>query len=315
MLCHDARRLEVSPQHVSEGQGVGMFSKRLSAQCRKPIAEPKTCACIHLINNNIMKKQLIFLLLMLLGLTARAQDVILTQDDRVIKAYNVAVATGGQFVYYTLNQTDTATVQRLPKAQVFIIKKADGTRIDPNAPAASAQAPAATPAPAEVPRNRFPEIDLTNFHGLLCSKGNCVYVPIDGAYEGERAGQAQLKKLLEKDGFWTVVDYPEQAHFVFQGVLTTAAADRFFFVLRTRSSYQQKPTPLISSGAYSIKLGGSHRLYMLYSSEDAGRNVRVVNEYMSSSQFTAFKEEITETDFSKRTIKTKWAHRQGFYIP
>ena len=116
MLCHDARRLEVSPQHVSEGQGVGMFSKRLSAQCRKPIAEPKTCACIHLINNTIMKKQLIFLLLMLLGLAARAQDVILTQDDRVIKAYNVAVATGGQFVYYTLNQTDTATVQRLQGA-------------------------------------------------------------------------------------------------------------------------------------------------------------------------------------------------------
>ena len=262
-----------------------------------------------------MKKQLLFLLLMLLGLAARAQDVILTQDDRVIKAYNVAVATGGQFVYYTLNQTDTATVQRLPKTQVVIIKKADGTRIDPNAPAASDQAPAAMPAPAEVPRNRFPEIDLTNFHGLLCSKGNCVYVPIDGAYEGERAGQAQLKKLLEKDGFWKVVDYPEQAHFVFQGVLTTAGYDRFYLVLRTRSSYQQKPTPLMRTGDYPFKLGGSHKLYMDYSSENAGKNVTVVNEYMSSSQFTAFKEEVAETDFSERTFKTKWAHSKGFYIP
>ena len=253
-----------------------------------------------------MKKQLIFLLLMLLGLAARAQDVILTQDDRVIKAYNVAVATGGQFVYYTLNQTDTATVQRLPKTQVVIIKKADGTRIDPNAPAASDQAPAATLAPAEVPRNRFPEVDLTNFHGLLCSKGNCVYVPIDGVCEGERAGQAQLKKLLEKDGFWKVVDYPKQAHFVYQGVLTTAGKDRFFLLLRTRSSYQQQRIPSEE---------GSILLFWFTSSEEVRDNVKVVNKYMSSSRFTAFKEEIAETNFSICTRKTQWAYRCGFYIP
>ena len=124
-----------------------------------------------------------------------------------------------------------------------------------------------------------------------------------------------MKKLLEKDGFWKVVDYPEQAHFVFQGVLTTAGYDRFYFILRTRSSYQQKPTPLMSTGDYPFKLGGSHKLYMDYSSENAGKNVTVVNEYMSSSRFTAFKEEVAETDFSERTFKTKWAHSKGFYIP
>ena len=261
-----------------------------------------------------MKKQLLFLLLMLLGLTARAQDVILTQDDRVIKAYNVAVATGGQFVYYTLNQTDTATVQRLPKTQVVIIKKADGTRIDPNATAAPVQAPAATPAPAEVPRDRFPEVDLTNFHGLLFAKGHCVYVPINGSYEGERAGQAEMKRLLERDGFWTVVDYPEQAHFIFQCVLTTAGSDRFFFLLRTRSSYEQQNIPSISIWDYSIKPAGSQMLYVLYGSEEGGDNVKAVNQFMST-RFSAVKQAVSEGDFSKPTRTTKWAHKKGFYIP
>ena len=261
-----------------------------------------------------MKKQLIFFFLVLLSLAVRAQDVIMTQDDRIIKAFNVEVATGGQFVYFTLNQTDTATVQRIPKTQVFIIKKADGTRIDPNAKDAPVQPSAATPDSVVVPRDRFPEVDLTNFHGLLINKGNCVYVPINGAYEGERAAQAHLKRLLEQDGFWKVVDYPEQAHFVFQGVLTTAGQDRFFFVLRTRSSYQQQQIPSISIWNYSISPEGSKILHVLPGSEEEGPNINAVNRFMSK-WFTSVKTNITETDFSKPTRWTKWTHQQGFYIP
>ncbi len=261
-----------------------------------------------------MKKQLIFFFLVLLSLAVRAQDVIMTQDDRIIKAFNVEVATGGQFVYFTLNQTDTATVQRIPKTQVFIIKKADGTRIDPNAKDAPVQPSAATPDSVVVPRDRFPEVDLTGFHGLLISKGNCVYVPINGAYEGERAAQAHLKRLLEQDGFWKVVDYPEQAHFVFQGVLTTAGQDRFFFVLRTRSSYQQQQIPSISIWNYSISPDGSKILHVLPGSEEEGPNINAVNRFMT--YFTpSFNTSITEIDFSKPARWTKWIYQQGFYIP
>lgn len=263
-----------------------------------------------------MKKQLIFFFLVLLSLAVRAQDVIITQDDRVIKAFNVDVATGSQFVYFTLNQADTATVQRMPKTQVFIIKKADGTRIDPNAKDAPVQPSAATPDSAVVPRDRFPEVDLTNFHGLLINKGNCVYVPINGAYEGERAAQAHLKRLLEQDGFWKVVDYPEQAHFVFQGVLNTVGPDHFFFVLRTRSSYQQQQIPSIIPlmSNYSVSPEGSKVLCVLSSSEEEGDNITVVNGFMSKD-FTSLKTMITESDFSKPTRKIKWTHQQGFYIP
>lgn len=65
----------------------------------------------------------------------------------------------------------------------------------------------------EVIREKVPvRDDLVNFKGFLMAKGNRVYVYSEDS-DYEKAAAAELKKLLEKDGFWTVVDHMQQAHF------------------------------------------------------------------------------------------------------
>lgn len=54
--------------------------------------------------------------------------------------------------------------------------------------------------------------DLVDFKGFLLAKGNRVYVYSEDS-DYEKAAAAELKKLLERDGFWTVVDHMQQAHF------------------------------------------------------------------------------------------------------
>lgn len=68
-----------------------------------------------------------------------AQDRVITKEGDVMEVYRVDV--GSTFIYYTLEDKDDAPLQKIAKADVLMIRKKDGTKIDVTA-AATATAPA-----------------------------------------------------------------------------------------------------------------------------------------------------------------------------
>ena len=67
-----------------------------------------------------------------------AQDRVITKEGDVMEVYRVDL--GSTFIYYTLEDKDDAPLQKIAKADVLMIRKKDGTKIDVTA-AATATAP------------------------------------------------------------------------------------------------------------------------------------------------------------------------------
>ena len=59
---------------------------------------------------------------------AFAQDRVITKDGDVFEAYRIDI--GGTYVYYTKEDKDDVALQKIAKADVLMIKKKDGTKID-----------------------------------------------------------------------------------------------------------------------------------------------------------------------------------------
>ena len=57
-----------------------------------------------------------------------AQDRVITKDGDVFDAYRLDI--GGTYIYYTKEDNENADVQKIAKADVLMIKKKDGTKID-----------------------------------------------------------------------------------------------------------------------------------------------------------------------------------------
>ncbi len=78
-------------------------------------------------------KRLLFIILMSGFFTSylTAQDIIVTNDGESLKVFNLDI--GKKDIYYQLTNDEDAEVKRMPKSNVLIIRKADGTKIDPNA--------------------------------------------------------------------------------------------------------------------------------------------------------------------------------------
>lgn len=65
----------------------------------------------------------------LVGMKSYAQDVIVTNDLRTLKVYDVDISS--TFVYYQESPDAGAPTLKMPMSDVMIIKRADGTKIDP----------------------------------------------------------------------------------------------------------------------------------------------------------------------------------------
>jgi len=150
----------------------------------------------------------IFLLLAILPTILAAQDIIVTNSGESMKVYITDISANT--VYYKLTNTDTAALRTIVKADVLVIKKADGMIINP----LDSSAQPNQSKEISVQEDRFPIVDIANYHGFLLQKGNCVFIPTDSPFSYEQAGQKVLKDLMQKDGFWQVVDKIEQAHIV-----------------------------------------------------------------------------------------------------
>ena len=81
-----------------------------------------------------MKKIFLFIAFLFSALHVSAQDLIVKNSGESVKAYNLEIA--GSSLFFQLTADPNAPVQKLPKTEVLIIKKADGTKIDLDAPAA-----------------------------------------------------------------------------------------------------------------------------------------------------------------------------------
>lgn len=82
-----------------------------------------------------MKKTiLLFFALLSFSSTGYAEeaDIVVLQDGQSLKVYNLDIMSSDN-VYYTLSEEEDAPLRKLKKSEILIIKKADGTKIDPNA--------------------------------------------------------------------------------------------------------------------------------------------------------------------------------------
>ena len=224
-----------------------------------------------------MKKLLTFMALLLIASELTySQDIIVKNDGSVINAYRTDYQ--GQFVYYQTEDSDSAPILRINKEDVLVIRLADGTAVTPNvAQPAQGNDPTAGEK-AQTARN-FPDIDLTDYHGFLLDKGNCVYVTYNSKVDYEVAAVEAIKQAIEENGLWKVVDKPSQAHFVLQFLVTLTGRDFARLLLRPRDNYEQFPFVSyanLSGNSYvkSYLCGGD------YASDEVNVCVNVANAVM-----------------------------------
>ena len=76
-----------------------------------------------------MKKLIIFAYFFLMaGVSASAQDVLITKDGDVKNVYEVEVGTNA--VFYKSEDKADAAILRINKTDVYMIKRKDGTKYD-----------------------------------------------------------------------------------------------------------------------------------------------------------------------------------------
>lgn len=108
--------------HFSESKNIHYCHNFVFLHCQMVVTPP-----IKLLT----MKRIIIISLLLLSLGAKAQDVIVTNSTQVIQAYRIEM--GQTNIYYQLNEADTAAIHRIAKAEVMVIRYADGRKVDPNA--------------------------------------------------------------------------------------------------------------------------------------------------------------------------------------
>ncbi len=80
-----------------------------------------------------MKKISLFLTFLFSVLLLSAQDIIVKNSGETIKAYNLEAS--GTSVFFQLSAEPGAPLQKLPKTEILVVRKADGTKLDFDAPA------------------------------------------------------------------------------------------------------------------------------------------------------------------------------------
>ena len=120
-----------------------------------------------------MKKLIFFACSLMAGISASAQDVLITKDGDVKNVYEVEVGTNA--VFYKSEDKAAAAILRINKADVYMIKRKDGTKYDlgngnnvvnnsqtAQSPQTQAAAPVATSISAEAQRHNEEAIRRVN---------------------------------------------------------------------------------------------------------------------------------------------------------
>lgn len=259
-------------------------------------------------------KALLVALFASLSISLSAQDILVLNSGESIKVKNVDCSPA-EYVYYQLAGGETSSIQKIKKNDVLIIRMADGTKVDPNVPSPSESKEKKAEQQVE---SGFPNVDLSQFHGFLLAKGNCVYVTANRDLDYENAAVERIKYHIRRLDYWTVVDKPEQAHFVIQYGVNLKGADIAFVYLKTRDSYKKYPNCSFNYGAWwdlPEKMKKDKKTEcMVYltmrSSEDINDNLEVADEMFNS----VWKKHWTK-ELAKDKAKMDKNLVELFYIP
>jgi hypothetical protein len=108
------------------------------------------------------------------------------------------------------------------------------------------------------------ELDLTNYTDLLYSKGNNIYVPFASNKIAQRAGSITLRKLLEEDGFWNMVDCEQEAHCIIEYVFNGSGRDRAYLRIKDRKGTILYESPTVSASDWVPYHAGEESATDLY---------------------------------------------------
>lgn len=174
------------------------------------------------------RKTLSFGLLALLATQAlQAQDIIVTNDLRIIEAHRLEI--GESRLFYSESPSSDAAFVSIMKSDVLVLRRSDGTKMlfDDAAPQPQ---PAAEPLIApplvveEAEATRTPESQgvkpsqpspapVASTTGFLLRPGSKVYVYVNPDNSCEAVVQRMIVNCIKEQGLWTLVSSPDQAQF------------------------------------------------------------------------------------------------------
>lgn len=139
----------------------------------------------------------------------------------------------------------------------------------------------------EIPNQNHEVLDLSNYKGFLLSKGNNVYIPTDSYADYELSGAIELKRLIEQDSVWNVVDYRDMAHFVIEYKVNLSGLDKAYIT--------------ISNQDYSIKMS-SRNPFVRSSVKSA--TVKLYKNYWCRTNENTWKNTLAAQKIHESFIKT-----------
>lgn len=241
----------------------------------------------------MMKKFLSFSFLLFFATTTFAQDLIVPKEGNPINAFNVEESES--YLYYTKGNDASSQILRIAKSDVLMVRRANGSVM-------SLDNQKENIVDGTEQQADFPIINENDIHGLLIAEGNCVYIPTDSPYDYEQAGQQKVKEMVKNWGYWTVVNKPEQAHFVLQFTTQTSGNDFSILIIRPRKYYAAFP---------KVKRDGFWGVW-----KEGKKNIGVTVNFMKANEDPAenVKNAVVMVEHMKKLItKTEDEESKRFY--
>lgn len=174
------------------------------------------------------RKTLSFGLLALLASQAlQAQDIIVTNDLRIIEAHRLEI--GESRLFYSESPSSDAAFVSIMKSDVLVLRRSDGTKMlfddaapQPQPAAEPLIAPplvveeaeaASTPASQSVKPSQPSPAPVASTTGFLLRPGSKVYVYVNPDNSCEAVVQRMIVTCIKEQGLWTLVSSPDQAQF------------------------------------------------------------------------------------------------------
>ena len=107
-------------------------------------------------------------------------------------------------------------------------------------------------------------IDISDYKGLLYFKGNSIYIPFASNKVVQREGSIQLRRLLVDDGFWKIVDCPQEAHCIMEYVFDESGLDKAYLRIKDRSGNIIYTSPKVRAADFVPSHAGQESATKLY---------------------------------------------------
>lgn len=167
------------------------------------------------------------LLALLASQALQAQDIIVTNDLRIIEAHRLEI--GESRLFYSESPSSDAAFVSIMKSDVLVLRRSDGTKMlfddaapQPQPAAEPLIAPplvveeaeaASTPASQGVKPSQPSPAPVASTTGFLLRPGSKVYVYVNPDNSCEAVVQRMIVNCIKEQGLWTLVSSPDQAQF------------------------------------------------------------------------------------------------------